>query len=223
MRRALPAAVLSALVLFAARTPDAQTRLLRFLNDRTYERLGEARERQADVRLIVATNRELEVGVRAGRFREDLFHRLNVVTLTLPALRERQEDILPLAQHYLSVFAQKQRRVGLALSGAAEKAMLTHTWPGNLRELRNAVERAVILAPRNVLELTELGLSSSLVSDAAGASAFAHVGAMISLDELEREHIARVVAQSPSLEAAARTLGIDATTLQRKRKRYGLM
>ena len=202
-------------------TLDAQARLLRFLNDRTYERLGEARERQADVRLIATTNRELEEEVRVGRLREDLFHRLNVVTLTLPALRERQEDILPLAHHYLAVFGQKQRRIGLTLSSAAEKAMLTHRWPGNLRELRNAVERAVILAPRNVLVLSELGLSGPLLSDTA--TPFAHVGAMISLDTLEREHIARVVAQSPSLEAAARTLGIDATTLQRKRKRYGLM
>ena len=202
-------------------TPDAQARLLRFLNDRTYERLGEARERQADVRLIAATNRDLEEETRAGRFREDLFHRMNVVTLTLPALRERQEDILPLAHHYLSVFGQKQRRIGLTLSSAAEQAMLTHRWPGNLRELRNAVERAVILAPRNVLDLSELGLSGPVESNAAAP--FAHVGAMISLDALEREHIARVVAQSPSLEAAARTLGIDATTLQRKRKRYGLM
>ena len=203
-------------------TPDAQARLLRFLNDRTYERLGEARERQADVRLIAATNRELEAEVRAGRFREDLFYRLNVVTLTLPALRERPEDILPLAHHYLSVFGQKQRRIGLTLSSAAEQAMLAHRWPGNLRELRNAVERAVILAPRNVLDLSELGLSGPF-GVRRRCSVVAHVGAMISLDALEREHIARVVAQSPSLEAAARTLDIDATTLQRKRKRYGLM
>jgi len=204
-------------------TPEAQARLLRFLNDRTYERLGEARERQADVRLIAATNRELEAEVQAGHFREDLFHRLNVVTLTLPPLRERNQDIIPFAHHYLSVFGQKQRRIGLTLSPAAEKAMLTHRWPGNLRELRNAIERAVIVAPRGVLDVTELGLSGTSSSDAIGAPSPAHVGAMISLDALEREHIARVVAQSPSLEAAARTLGIDATTLQRKRKRYGLM
>ena len=91
-------------------TADAQARLLRFLNDRTYERVGEAHQRQADVRLIATTNRELEVDVHAGRFREDLFYRLNVVTLTLPALRERPEDILLLAHHYLAVFSQKQRR-----------------------------------------------------------------------------------------------------------------
>ena len=93
-------------------TADAQARLLRFLNDRTYERLGEARERQADVRLITATNRDLEAEVRIGRFREDLFYRLNVVTLTLPALRERPEDVLLLAHHYLSIFSHKQRRHG---------------------------------------------------------------------------------------------------------------
>jgi NtrC-family two-component system response regulator AlgB len=203
-------------------TPEAQARLLRFLNDRTYERLGEARERQADVRLIAATNRELEAEVKAGRFREDLFYRLNVVTLTLPALRDRPEDIQLLADHYLSVFGQKQRRTALTFSSAAEQAMLAHRWPGNLRELRNAVERAVILAHRDVLDLSDLGLSAESASDTESATQAVRVGACVSLETLEREHIARVVARSPSLEAAARILDIDATTLQRKRKRYGL-
>jgi two-component system, NtrC family, response regulator AlgB len=204
-------------------TADGQARLLRFLTDRTYERLGEVRERQADVRVIAATNRDLEAEVRIGRFRDDLFQRLNVLTLTLPPLRERPEDILPLAHHYLSVFGEKQRRTGLSLSAGAENALRAHEWPGNLRELRNAVERAVIVAPRNVIDGSELVLSGPAPSNDDQPAAFAHVGAMISLDSVEREHIARVVAQSPSLEAAARVLGIDATTLQRKRKRYGLM
>ena len=203
-------------------TADAQARLLRFLNDRTYERLGDARERQADVRFIAATNRELEAEVRSGRFREDLFYRLNVVSLTLPALRDRPEDILLLARHYLSIFSQKQRRPGLTFSAAAEQAMLTHTWPGNLRELRNAVERAVILAAHIVLNPSDLGVSVTPTSDAVSAAPAVHVGAFVSLELLEREHIARIVAQSPSLENAARILDIDATTLQRKRKRYGL-
>jgi two-component system, NtrC family, response regulator AlgB len=203
-------------------TSDAQARLLRFLNDRTYERLGEARERQADVRLITATNRDLESEVRAGRFREDLFYRLNVVTLTLPALRERPEDILLLAQHYLSIFGRKQRRHPLRFSPTAEDALLTHEWPGNLRELRNAVERAVILASRDVLDPGDLGLPSASSAEAESGGSGVRVGALVSLDALEREHIARVVAQSPSLESAAKILGIDATTLQRKRKRYGL-
>ena len=204
-------------------TADAQARLLRFLNDRTYERLGEARERQADVRLIAATNRDLDAEVRSGRFREDLYYRLNVVTLTLPALRERQEDVLLLAKHYLSVFGQRQRRPPLTFTPAAEHAMLTHRWPGNLRELRNAVERAVILAPHDVLDVSDLGLSAEFPDGADGGRSRARVGAPISLELLEREHIARIVAQSPSLEAAARVLDIDATTLQRKRKRYGLV
>jgi NtrC-family two-component system response regulator AlgB len=203
-------------------TADAQARLLRFLNDRTYERLGEARERQADVRFIATTSRDVESAVRAGCFREDLFHRLNVLTLTLPPLRERQEDVLLLAHHYLSVFRQKQRRLTLTFSPAAERAMQVHDWPGNLRELRNAVERAVILASREQLEPIDLGLSVASISDLDGAGPVARVGAPVSLEQLEREHIARVVAQAPSLEAAARILDIDATTLQRKRKRYGL-
>jgi len=203
-------------------TADAQARLLRFLNNRTYERLGESRERQADVRLIIATNRDLEAEVRAGRFREDLFYRLNVVTLTLPALRERAEDILLLAHHYLSIVGRKQRRPTLMFSVASEDALLRHAWPGNLRELRNAVERAVILASHDVVEAADLGLMIGRVAESDSGAPSVRVGAPVSLEILGREHIARIVAQSPSLEAAARTLQIDATTLQRKRKRYGL-
>jgi NtrC-family two-component system response regulator AlgB len=198
---------------------DAQARLLRFLNDRTYERLGEARERQADVRLIAATNQALEEHVRAGRFREDLFFRLNVITLTVPALRERPEDLLPLARHYLRFFERRQGRHSLAFSAACEQAIQAAPWPGNLRQLRNAVERAVILTPADVVEAADLGLAPA--AEAAGPAGAA-LGADVSLEELEREHIARVVARAPSFEAAARILGIDVTTLQRKRKRYGL-
>jgi|RhiMethySRZTD1v2_1073278.scaffolds.fasta_scaffold03001_8 two-component system, NtrC family, response regulator AlgB len=203
-------------------TTDAQARLLRFLNDRTYERLGEAHERHADVRLIAATNRDLEADVRRGRFREDLYYRLNVVTLTLPALRERPEDILLLAQHYLAIFSQKQRRRSVTFSAAAEQALQTHVWPGNLRELRNAVERAVILGPRAQIDVGDLGLAAPSAPAVDTHRPALHPGDLISIDALEREHIARVVAQAPSLEAAARILDIDATTLQRKRKRYGL-
>jgi NtrC-family two-component system response regulator AlgB len=205
-------------------TADAQARLLRFLNDRTYERLGEARERQADVRLIAATNRVLEDEVKTGRFREDLFYRLNVITLTVPALRDRPEDVPLLADHYLALFGRKQGRSMLIFSGDAERAMVSHAWPGNLRELRNAVERAVILAPGGELTALDLGLAAARPSEPQPSMEYAaRVGAPISLAALEREHIARIVAQSPSLEAAARTLDIDATTLQRKRKRFGLV
>ncbi|MCS6925154.1 MAG: sigma-54 dependent transcriptional regulator [Candidatus Binatia bacterium] len=212
-------------------TPDAQARLLRFLHDRTYERLGEAKERRADVRVIAATNRSLEQEVQQGRFREDLFFRLNVITLTLPPLRERREDILPLACHYLRFFECRQGRHHLSFSARCEDAMLNYAWPGNLRELRNAVERAVILAPSTILEPEDLGIPCDLVSPVLphegegmrGRTPTPILGENFSLAEIEREHIARVVARASSLEAAARILGIDPTTLQRKRRRYGLL
>ncbi len=209
---------------------DAQARLLRFLSDRTYERLGEAKDRRADVRLLAATNRSLEDEVRAGRFREDLFFRLNVITLTLPPLRERRDDLLPLARYYLDFSGRRQGRHNLTLSTRCEQALAAYDWPGNLRELRNAVERAVILSPANVVEAADLGLNCPAEGQAGGGStraghdfhAAVALGGDVSIEEIEREHIARVVARAPSFEGAARILGIDATTLQRKRKRYGL-
>ncbi len=208
-------------------TPDAQARMLRFLNDRTYERVGEAKERRADVRLIAATNHSLPDEVRAGRFREDLLFRLEVITLTLPPLRERREDVLPMAHYYLRFFERRQGRNSLTFSPRCEQAIHESAWPGNLRQLRNAVERAVILAPANVVEAVDLGLATppdaaagGSIGDAVGGRAM--LGADVTLEELEREHLARVVARAPSFEAAARILGIDVTTLQRKRKRYGL-
>jgi two-component system, NtrC family, response regulator AlgB len=208
-------------------TQDAQSRLLRFLNDRSYERLGEAKERQADVRIIAATSRNLEEAVTTHQFREELLFRLNVITLALPPLRERREDVLPLALHYLRVIERRQARQGLSFSVRAEQAMSSYTWPGNLRELRNAVERAVILAPAPVLEPEDLRLPARLTNPAGhDVHRMTHdspmLGGDVSLREIEREHIAQVIVRAPSLEAAARILHIDATTLQRKRKRFGL-
>ncbi len=202
---------------------DAQARLLRFLNDRTYERLGDPKECRADVRLIAATNRPLEDEVAAGRLREDLFFRLNVITLTLPPLRDRPEDVLPLTRHYLRFFSRRQGRPGLTLSPAGEQAVAATAWPGNLRQLRNAVERAVILAPAQVIEPADLGLEPLPGQARPGRERERlALGDDAPLEEIEREHIARVVARAASFEAAARTLGIDVSTLQRKRKRYGL-
>jgi NtrC-family two-component system response regulator AlgB len=202
---------------------DAQARLLRFLNDRSFERLGDAKERTANVRIIAATNLSLEAEVKAGRFREDLLFRLNVVPLTLPPLRERAEDLLPLARHYLAFLAERQHRDRLTFSEAAQRAIAEYSWPGNLRELCNAVERATILSDTEVIDPADLGIPEPSSHGTAPSSSRAVVlGADVSLEELEREHIARVIARAPSLESAARVLGIDATTLQRKRKRYGL-
>jgi NtrC-family two-component system response regulator AlgB len=203
-------------------TPDAQVRLLRFLNDQTYERLGETRERKSDVRVIAASNRPLDQAVASGRFREDLFFRLNVVNLRCPPLRERREDILHLANHYLRFFGRRQGRDNLRLSPEAEQALQASPWPGNLRELRNSVERAVILARSSPLSAHDLGPADASGSNGTAPSGRPSLGDLIPLEEIEREHIARVLAKADSFEAAAKALGIDTSTLQRKRKRYGL-
>src|SRR5436305_10281210 len=131
--------------------PVIQVKLLRFLQDKQFERLGETRTRQADVRIVAATNRDLDEAVRAGHFREDLLFRLNVVEVTVPPLRERREEILPLARSFLGFFSRAARRPPARLSPEAEKAFLAYAWPGNVRELLNAIERAVILSPAVVL------------------------------------------------------------------------
>jgi NtrC-family two-component system response regulator AlgB len=201
---------------------DAQARLLRFLNDRSYERVGESKERTADVRIIAATNRLLEDEVRAGRFREDLFFRLNVVTLVLPTIRDRREDLLAFTRHYFARACARQHRLELRISEASIRAIEAYTWPGNLRELRNAIERGIILSPGPFVEPDDLGIPSAPPENLNTYSADVSVGAEVSIDAIEREHIARVIARARTLDSAAKTLGIDATTLQRKRKRYGL-
>ncbi len=197
-----------------------QPKLLRFLQERRYERVGETRTRSADVRLVAATNRDLELAVASGAFREDLLYRLNVVELTLPPLRSRT-DLDALADGYLRFFAGQTGRKLSGFSAEARAAMRRHPWPGNLRELRNAVERAVILALGDEIGLADLPERiASGPPDRAGSAV--EVGGPIPLDRLEMEHIRRVLAASPSLEAAAKTLGIDPSTLYRKRKGYGL-
>jgi len=196
-------------------SPGLQAKLLRFLQERRFERVGETVTRTADVRIVAASNRDLEAEVKAGRFREDLLYRLDVLSVTVPPLRERAEDILPLARRFLAFFARGQRHPP-ALSPEAERALLGYPWPGNVRELRNALERAVILASGPVLQPENF--PERVAAHAAGVPA---LGGDWTVDEIEREHILRVVARAPTAEEAARILGIDASTLWRKRKRYG--
>lgn len=193
--------------------PALQAKLLRFLQEKQFERLGETRTRRADVRVIAATNRNLEADVAGGRFREDLLYRLNVVEVTLPPLRERPDDLLPLARHFLAFFERSSGRARLRLSPAAEAALLAHTWPGNVRELRNAIERAVVLSPG-----PSIG-AEALPGWRSAAPEGPRIGGDATLAEIERAHLEAVVERAPSLEEAARILGIDASTLWRKRKR----
>jgi NtrC-family two-component system response regulator AlgB len=199
--------------------PTLQPKLLRFLQEKKYERVGEARVRAADVRLVAATNRDLEAAVAAGTLREDLLYRLNVVELTLPPLRART-DLLKLADHLLEFFARQTGRQLTGFTPEARDALTRHAWPGNLRELRNAVERAAILAPGP--QIGPADLPERIAQANRGDDATVEVGRPVSLEQLEVEHIRRIVASAPSLEAAAQVLGIDASTLYRKRKHYGL-
>jgi NtrC-family two-component system response regulator AlgB len=201
---------------------EIQPRLLRLLQEKEYERVGEAKTRKADVRVIAATNRNLEQAVQDGRFREDLFYRLNVICIRVPALRERAADVPRIARGYLRFFAKQCGKQIEGFSVAAEQAMLNYSWPGNLRELRNVVERAAILAAGDRVEPGDLpdNLSPGTGETAEGGTAQA--GGRMTLEELENEHLRRVLASTASLEEAAQILGIDPATLYRKRKKLGL-
>ena len=197
---------------------EIQPKLLRLLQEREYERVGEALPRRADVRVIAATNRDLAAEVKAGRFREDLFYRLNVIAVTLPGLRDRPADLRRLADSTRRYFGSRAGKGDIKFSQAVSDALSAYPWPGNLRELRNVIERAVILAPGDTIELADLPEEFSAARRQASA-----VGAHVTLDELEAEHIRRILASSRNLDEAARTLGIDPATLYRKRSKLGLL
>jgi NtrC-family two-component system response regulator AlgB len=197
--------------------PELQPKLLRLLQERTYERVGETRTRTADVRVIAATNRDLTAAVKAGTFREDLFYRLNVISVTMPPLRERPRDLARHAREFLTFFAAESGRPVKDFSAAAWRAIHAHAWPGNLRELRNAIERAVILAAD-----TEIGPADlpEVVATAGTGGPEVSLGALVPLDAIERAHIQLVTGRTDTLEEAARVLGVDAATIYRKRKRW---
>ena len=191
-----------------------QPKLLRFIQDREYDRIGDCRTRTADVRILAATNVDLEQAVKENTFREDLFYRLNVVQLEMPPLRERQEDIVPLAEHLLVFFGRTHHRSFHGFTDEAKEALRQYRWPGNLRELRNAVERATILAPGNVIGLDHLP------ETIAQSKPIGILNDRLTLQEVEEQHIRRVLATAKTLQEAADTLGIDQATLWRKRKQY---
>ena len=179
-----------------------QPKLLRFLQERRYERVGEAKTRTADVRIVAATNRDLEADVAAGAFREDLLYRLNVDRGDPAPAAPPRRTVLDLADHLLAFFARQTGRRLTGFTAEARAAIARHAWPGNLRELRNAVERAAILAAGPEVGLADL---PERVAGAAGGrgEARSRSAARSRLERLEAEHIRRVVAASPSLDEAA--------------------
>ncbi|HAL55905.1 MAG TPA: sigma-54-dependent Fis family transcriptional regulator [Bacteroidetes bacterium] len=192
-------------------TPSIQAKLLRFLQSKEFERVGESEPRKVDVRIIAATNRNLEEALKEGTFREDLYYRLNAVRLKLPPLRERPEDVPALIQHFMQKFSKSR---ALELSPEAMKALRGYRWSGNIRELENVIERAVVLTQNGTIQLFHLPEEVRAESSQALAAQ--------SLEEIEKLHIKKVLQRAKDYDEAATILGIDPATLWRKRKRYGL-
>jgi DNA-binding NtrC family response regulator len=199
--------------------PELQAKLLRFLEERRFERVGGSETIDVDARIVAATNRDLDAEVRAGRFREDLFFRLNVIGLRLPPLRERPEDVPALVDHLLATLRVRHRRAGVVLAPPAREAILAYRWPGNVRELVNVLERALVLCRGEAITLEDL---PDHVTHPSAAGEAAAPPTSLSLDELERRQVQAVLAESATLEEAAARLGINVTTLWRKRRRWGL-
>ena len=197
---------------------EIQPKLLRLLQEREYERVGEHVTRRANVRVIAATNRSLADEVKLGRFREDLYYRLNVVAVTMPGLSARPSDLVEIAANCLIFFSSRLGKKIRGFSPAVIDSFKRYPWPGNIRELRNVIERAVILASGEFIEVSDLPEQFG-----AGISMAVAVGSKVSLEEIETEHIRRILGSSRNLDEAARTLGIDPATLYRKRQKLGLI
>lgn len=202
---------------------DIQPKLLRLLQEREYERLGETKTRVAEVRVIAATNRNLKRSVESHHFREDLYYRLDVISASMVPLRDRPADLKQFAEMFVKFFSRSSGRKIDGFSRAALNRLLLHGWPGNLRELRNAMERAVILARGPKIEEDDLPTPTLVTTSGVEEDVKAVLpGARVSIQELETEHIRRVLARTRTLQEATAILGIDQTTLYRKRRRLGL-
>ena len=194
---------------------NIQVHLLRVLEEKEFTRVGGNELIKVDVRVISATNRDIKKAVADGQFREDLYYRLNVVTIELPPLRERKEDIPLLAQHFLKKFALENQKDITGFSPEASVFLLNYEWPGNVRELENAIERAVILAKNSSIQIADLPQENLLLARSALPEG--------SLEEVEKNHIQNVLAETKgNYSEAARILGISRMTLYNKAKAYGL-
>jgi DNA-binding NtrC family response regulator len=212
----------------AALSPGAQGKLLRILQERTFERLGGTETLRIEARLIALTNVDLPAAVKAGSFREDLFFRLNVLTLSVPPLRDRRADILPLAEHLLVALRAIHGRPGVHLNEPARRMLAAYSWPGNVRELRNALERAVVFSP---VSRSKTAPENDVLQPEnfpenvrpAAPGALGPIAGLRSLEEVEREVIAATLeATHYQISRSADALGISRKTLLEKRKKYGL-
>jgi transcriptional regulator with GAF, ATPase, and Fis domain len=199
----------------------AQSKLLRFMQDRTFERVGGRETLVADVRVLAATHRDLGALVARGDFREDLYYRIRVVEILLPPLRDRgREEILALARHFVEVYARRNGRDGMRIPPATDDALARHAWPGNVRELEHAIERAVVMAQGDVLDPELLGLVPTSTAVALDASGSVVMPLGLPLDEVERRYVeATLLAAKGNRTRAAQALGVGRNTLKRKTRR----
>jgi len=193
-----------------------QPKLLRFSQEKEYERVGDHTTRRANVRIIAATSLNLEKAVKEGRFREDLFYRLNVIQIEIPPLRERPDDVVALAERFLAFWGRSYHRSFVGFTEEALQTLRQYHWPGNVRELSNIIERAAIFCQTN-----RVGMEC-FPSELSPGVATPHVGDPVSLEKIEEEHIRRILATTKSLQEAADLLGIDQATLWRRRRKYGI-
>jgi two-component system, NtrC family, response regulator AlgB len=193
-----------------------QPKLLRFLQEREYERVGDYTTRKANVRILAATNVNLEKSVKEGLFREDLFYRLNVIQIEIPPLRECPEDVVALAERLLIFYGRSNHHPFTGFTKEALQALIEYPWPGNVRELSNVVERAAILCRTD-----RVGIDC-LPTNLVPAGSTPSIGDPVSLEKIEEQHIRRILASTKSLQEAADILGIDQATLWRRRKKYGI-
>ena len=193
-----------------------QAKLLRVLETGEYERVGASRARRADVRVVAATNADVQAEVKAGRFREDLLFRLNTVEIRLPPLRERRADVPLLAAHFLRRYAARYRKAAKEFEPDAMELLLRHAWPGNVRELDHAIERAVLMAEGGRVQARDFGLGGA---DGAGAAALDQM----SLEDVERVLIEKALTRAAgNVSDAAKALGLSRSALYRRLKRHGL-
>ncbi len=198
-------------------SPKLQVDLLRVLEERKVQRVGGNEPVDVDVRIVAATNRDLRQAVAAGKFREDLFYRLNVISIQLPPLRDRKEDVPLLVERFLELLAVELGKPLTGVSAEALAALMAHAWPGNVRELRNVLERGAVVAQGSVVQLEDLGLKPTAPAAPGGKAV------PPSLDEVERRHVVEVLSYTGgNVTQAARILRIDRVTLYNKMRRYQL-
>jgi Nif-specific regulatory protein len=200
-------------------TPATQAKLLRVLQERQFERVGGTRTVSVDVRIVAATNRNLEEAITAGMFRQDLYYRLNVISLTLPPLRERREDIPLLAYYFIAKYSKKCKRLVSGISAEARNCLMAYDWPGNVRELENAIERAVVLGNTEVIMPDDL--PESLLATNAASPRLPNYHEAV--NEMKKKFILQAIEQANgNFTDAAKLLGIHSTNLHRLIRTLGL-